>query len=394
MISKPSTAAPLPEERLLTRDFGALVLAHLLQAVGYASMLLLPVYVAALGADRTTIGWVMGTGAIGGLLLRPATGWAIDTIGRRSTILLGTISLAVGMGLILAIDRVGPLLYVSRLLAGAGAGTLFTAYFAFAADIIPTTRRTEGIALFGVSGLLPLIVNPIADRMHIAPLDLRWFLPGIALVVLASLWPLWRVKEPPRAPRSDEPLPIGRALSHRKLLPVWWATVVFAGGVAMFFAFATVTAMARGVGSPKDLWFGYAGAAIVTRIFGARLPDRVGPHNLVAPAICVYATCFLLMAEAQTSLAFLVAGAFGGIGHGYCFPVLAGQVVTRSNPAIRGAALACFTGLWEVVAIGLTPVCGMAADRWGDAGMFAGGTVACAAGLVIWVMLEARAHRG
>ena len=297
------------------------------------------------------------------------------------------------LALILAIDRVGPLLYVSRLLAGAGAGTLFTAYFAFAADIIPISRRTEGIALFGVSGLLPLIVNPIADRMQVMPMDLRWFLPAISLVVLASLWPVLRVAEPARAPRTDEPLPLRRALSNRKLLPVWWATIVFAGGVAMFFAFATVTAMARGVAHPKDLWFGYAGAAIVTRLFGARLPDRVGPHNLVAPAICVYAVCFLLMAEAESSVAFLLAGVCGGVGHGYCFPVLAGQVVSRSNPAIRGAALACFTGLWEVVAIGLTPICGLAADTWGDAGMFAGGTVACAGGLVIWAILESRAHR-
>lgn len=375
-------------DRLLTREFGLLVMAHLLQAVGYASMLLLPVYITALGADRTQVGWVMGAGAVGGLILRPLAGWAIDTIGRRSTILIGTASLVIGMALIALVDRVGPLLYTSRVLVGAGAGTLFTAYFAFAADIIPISRRTEGIALFGVSGLLPLIVNPIADRFAIAPMDLRWFLPAMGVIALASLLPLWPLKEPPAAPAPAEAVPMRRALTQRALLPVWWATIIFASGVAMFFAFASVTAMARGVPHPKDLWFGYAGAAIAMRLFGARLPDRIGPHNLVAPALAVYAACFLLMAEAQTGTGFLLAGVCGGIGHGYCFPVLAGQVVARSDAAIRGAALACFTGLWELVAIIFTPLCGMAADAIGDAGMFAGGAVVCAAGLIIWAALE------
>lgn len=375
-------------DRLLTRDFGLLVMAHLLQAVGYASMLLLPVYITALGADRTQVGWVMGAGAVGGLILRPLAGWAIDTIGRRSTILIGTASLVIGMALIAFVDRVGPLLYTSRVLVGAGAGTLFTAYFAFAADIIPISRRTEGIALFGVSGLLPLIVNPIADRFAIAPMDLRWFLPAMGVIALASLLPLWPLKEPPTAPAPAEAVPMRRALTQRGLLPVWWATIIFASGVAMFFAFASVTAMARGVPHPKDLWFGYAGAAIAMRLFGARLPDRIGPHNLVAPALAVYAACFLLMAEAQTGMGFLLAGVCGGIGHGYCFPVLAGQVVARSDAAIRGAALARFTGLWELVAIIFTPLCGMAADAIGDAGMFAGGAVVCAAGLIIWAALE------
>lgn len=376
--------------RLLTRDFGLLVLGHLLQAIGYSSMLLLPVYVTALGADRTTVGWVMGAGAVGGLILRPLGGWAIDRFGRRPTIMVGTLALFIGMVLIWWVDRVGPLLYLSRVLVGAGAGTLFTAYFAFAADIIPTSRRTEGIALFGVSGLLPLMVNPVADRLSIQPLELQWFLPVIGLIVLASILPVLPLRDPPRAPRDRKALPIKAALLHRDLWSVWWATIVFAGGVAMFFAFASVTAMDRGIANPKDLWFAYAGAAVLIRLFGAKIPDRIGAHNLVAPALCVYSICFLLMAEAQTSAAFWVAGACGGIGHGYCFPVLAGQVVERSDASVRGAAMACFTGLWELVAIIFTPVCGAAADVWGDSGMFAGGAALSAVGLLFWLALERR----
>ena len=68
-------------------------------------------------------------------------------------------SLVLAMVLLLFVRDLGPLIYIDRVLMGIGAGALFTGYFAWAGDIIPEERRTEGIALFGVSGLLPLALN-------------------------------------------------------------------------------------------------------------------------------------------------------------------------------------------------------------------------------------------
>ena len=71
-----------PEPRVITKDFVLLVIAHVMQALGYASMLLLPLYLAHLGASRTQIGAVMAAGSIGGLAMRPLIGAALDTMGR------------------------------------------------------------------------------------------------------------------------------------------------------------------------------------------------------------------------------------------------------------------------------------------------------------------------
>ena len=38
---------------------------------------------------------------------------------------------------------------------GIAAALLFSALFTYGTDVVPASRRTEGIALFGVSGLLP-----------------------------------------------------------------------------------------------------------------------------------------------------------------------------------------------------------------------------------------------
>ena len=57
-------------------------------------------------------------------------------------------------------SQLGWELYGIRIGIGIGIGTLFATYFTCASDLIPAQRRTEGLALFGIFGILPLLVNP------------------------------------------------------------------------------------------------------------------------------------------------------------------------------------------------------------------------------------------
>ena len=51
---------------------------------------------------------------------------------------------------------------------------------------------------------------------------------------------------------------------------------------------------------------------------------------LAACLLGCYAAATLVASHALDPSTFLLAGLLAGLGHGYCFPVLAGQVVTRS----------------------------------------------------------------
>lgn len=379
------------EPKLITRPFLLLVTAHFLQALGYSSMLLLPLYVGYLGANRAEIGAIMATAAVGGLLLRPVAGWALDAVGRRPTLLVGTGVLVVGVGVVASVDRLGPLLYVGRFVLGIGAGTLFTAYFTLAADIIPSERRTEGIALFGISGLAPLALNGVVGSLDVDPGALPAIFGGVSVLIACSIPLLLMIPEPVRVRESTRDGPVSRsALVRRALFPVWLATMIFAGLVATFMVFATVTAEQRGVHQPATLWLTYALGAVTVRLLGARVPDRVGPHNVVAPALASYVAAALLVAWAPTKGWFLLAGLLAGLGHGYCFPVLASQVVSRAPATMRGAALALFTAVWDLTSLALTPALGAFADAFGDPAMFA--FVGCVAtgGLALWAWAEHR----
>ncbi|MDG1484566.1 MAG: MFS transporter [Myxococcota bacterium] len=377
--------------RLLTAPFALLIVAHFLASLGFASMLLLPLYLDWLGAGRAEIGAIMASAAVGGLISRPLVGIALDALGRRATLIVGHLFAVLGLSLVWFIVDMDATTWVMRILFGVGEGAMFAGYFTFAADLIPEERRTEGIAVFGISGLLPLMVSPLATVIGVNPPDLRWFIPAIGVLVGLSTLCLLPIPEPPSAerPRLSWADALA-ALRDRPLWPVWLATIIFSGMVGLFMAFTTVVAQRRGVSFPTGMWLTYAGGAATVRLIGARLPDRVGPTNMVAPSLASYVLALFVATSASTSAGFLLAGLLAGLGHGYCFPVLTSQVIGRTPDAYRGSAMSLFTALWGLSALVLNPLGGALADAWGDGAMFT-----TAAGMAIFTMLlwTAMEHR-
>ncbi len=366
------------------------MVAHFLQASGYASMMLFPVFLTWLGADRAQVGAVMAVAAIGGLAARPVVGWALDRLGRKPTLIVGTLLLATAMGLIGTIEEFGATVYAIRILLGIGTATLFTGYFTLAADIVPTSRRTEGLALFGISGLVPLVVNPFADQIGISGGELRWFFVCIGGLILTSLLFLAPIEAPPMsgARASLMPRAVFQALRKRDLWPVWLATFLFSGMAALFMVFATVTAESRGIPNPANLWLTYAAGAVSVRALGARLPERLGPSNVLGPALLAYVGGIVLVALSQSSAGFLAAGALTGLGHGYAFPILAAQTVSRTPDQLRGSAMSLFTALWDASKLVLVPIFGVIARELGDDRMFLIAAALGIAGIAVWAVLE------
>ena len=190
--------------------------------------------------------------AISSLILRPLAGWSLDHLGRRFTLVFGSLFGAAGMGLVGLVHEVGTLAYVMRLVFGIGQGIIFTGYFVWLTDLLPEVRRTEGIALFGVSGLAPLAVNAFADQLGVVGSQLHWFLPLLGAVMLSALPALFGVPETVKrgaaaagasptgsdgdTPEALAPPRVLRMLISRAMLPVWLATVVLATMAAVFFS--------------------------------------------------------------------------------------------------------------------------------------------------------------
>ncbi len=387
---------------LLNLDFYRLSAAHFLQGLGYASLILLPVYLDHLGASRTLIGTIIGVGSAAGLLARPFIAWFLDSIGRKAAIYTGTVLLGIGMVGIYGVVDLGPWVYIDQSIIGVAEGFLFTGYFTFASDIIPASRRTEGLALFGISGLAAMLVNPFSQSLEISAPDLRYFLPLVGLAAVTSALFIWPVPEnaPKKNPGDDageeknqrsmrtKVLGVLHSLSQPKLIPCWLASILFAGVVSIFLTFATVAAASRGLPDARDIWLAYTAGAISLRAGGGRFFDSLGPRNLIVPGAAAYIIALWLLAGATSHTDLVIVGLLAGLGHGVGFPVITSMIISRSPILLRGTALATFTALWEVAAISTRPVAGALSDWAGDAAMFELVGVVSVMGISLWAVLE------
>src|SRR5207245_1122232 len=77
----------------------------------FASFFLLPLHVRALGGTERTIGLVMGTSGLAGLVSVLAVGALLDRFGRRIFLLGGFATMSVASGAFLLVGRLGPAVF-------------------------------------------------------------------------------------------------------------------------------------------------------------------------------------------------------------------------------------------------------------------------------------------
>jgi len=374
-------------QRLLTPAFLLSFAANFLQSLAFMLFVHLPGFLQALGADAVQIGLIFGMTALAAIVSKPPVGHVMDARGRRTVIIAGGLLNVAVCLLYLTVDHLGPWLYAVRIGHGIAEAMLFAALFTHAADLVPPGRRTEGIALFGVSGLLPMSLGGLLGDLVLARGDygdLFAIATGLALVSLLLSLPL---RDHPRAADDLPPRGFLFAAAQRDLLPLWFIGTVFATALAAPFTFIKTFILATGIGSVGLFFSAYSVAAILLRVFLGWVPDRVGPTRTLYPALGLLAGGFAVLAGATQAREVAVAGALCGLGHGFTFPILSGLVVTRARPAERGAAMALFTALFDAGVLIGSPLFGAVIRASGYPAMFltaAGVLVAGALGFAVW----------
>lgn len=368
----------MPRDRLLSRPFVLVFLVHLLHSVAFNLFLHLPGLLRRLGADETRIGWIFAMTAVTAIAARPAMGSTMDHRGRRPVIVGGGLLHVLACGLYLTVRNVGPWIYVVRMVHGVAEASLFAALFALAADLVPASRRIEGIALFGVSGMLPVSVGGVAGDFVLAhggfPLLFVLAMGCASAGFLLSL-PL---RDVPVATSSRMPVRFVDAVCRPSLAPLWFAGATFATALVAHFVFLKTYVLQHHVGSMSGFFTAYAFTAIALRLFLGRIPARLGPKRVLVAAFSFVAAGQILLSIASTSGHVTLAGALCGLGHGFAFPILCGLVVERADETTRGSALAFFTALFDLGSLIGAPTFGAIVRAWSYPVMFR-----CAAGLLV-----------
>jgi MFS family permease len=358
---------------LLTRAFVLVTLANLTLNIAATLSIHLPGFLHALGARELEIGSIMSAHALAAFLAGPSAGQALDRHGRKLLIRAGCALYVLAAALYLAIDRIGPFVIAVRVIEGVSATMLYIALFTYAADLVPPARRTQGLAVFGASGLVPMGVSGVLGDAILAGSTYRaMFATALGFGVLGLLL-CWRLPESlalsARTTLASE-RPGRAALLERDLLPVWVASFAFFFSMAGVLTFLKTYVLAIGHGSVGGFFGAYAGAALVLRLVFGWIPDRVGLRRMVLPSMASYGLGAGLLAGAGSDARVLLAGLLCGIGHSYAYPVYYSLVVTRARAGERGSAMAIYASIdWGAILIA-GPALGLVIEHAGYGAAF------------------------
>ncbi len=264
---------------------------------------------------------------------------------------------------------------------------LFASLFAFAADLVPASRRIEGIALFGVSGMLPISLGGLLGDAILARAGYHELFIAAAVLGAIAVALSLPLRDVPRLEHESPARGILAAAFQRDLLPIWFMGGVFATALASYFTFLKTFVLHAGFGSIGVFFTLYSVSAVLLRVFFGSLPDRVGPKRMLLPALASLVAGLLVLACATSSTEVALAGVLCGLGHGYTFPILLGLVVGRARSSERGAALALFTALFDGGTLVGGPLFGVLIQTLSYRPMFAtaAGFVVVAAGIFsVW----------
>lgn len=332
--------------------------------------------------------------ALTAVVARPFIAKVIERIGRRPVIQIGAaIAGVAGIATVLADGMVS--LLVLRGIAGIGEASLFVAAATLVADLAPPDRRAEAasyfsVAVFGGLGIGPIFGELVVgdDRFHLA-----FAIAGGAALVAALLAFVIPVVAHAEAD-DDELTPVTvsarRALIHPAALG---PGLVLASGIsafAVFSAFLPDHARDIGLGGSGGLFALYSVVCLLLRLFGARLPERLGARTSVTIALSATGTSMALLATVPAAWALWSAAALIGVGQAFAYPSLMALTIDRVSERERPVALGSFTMFFDLGSIVGGLALGLVAEQLGKRSAFAGGVVLTLGGLwLLWSRVAA-----
>ena len=329
---------------------------------------LLPLYLSeTFGADKEMIGIVLSGYTLTALVMRALSGYMVDTFPRRLVLLTGyAIFVCFFAGYLAA----GSLLLfaVVRTLHGAPFGVTTIANSTAAIDVLPSSRRTEGIGYYGLSNNVATAIGPTVALAIYGAVHSYELLFAISLAVSAvGLLIDATLKLPAREPvNGKQPLSLDRFF----LLKGWsqgLAMVCFGfsyGVVATYIAIYGKEEL--GITGGTGLFFMLLAIGLMlSRLTGSRtLRQGRIIHNAVL-GMGVSVGGYLLFAALHNLWGYYGAALIIGLGNGHMFPAFQTMFINLAENNRRGTANSTLYVSWDVgIGIG-TWVGGSVAEYFG-----------------------------
>lgn len=383
-------------DRLWTRDYVFVCIAAFMMSFSFFILVpTLPLYLAeTFHISKSLVGVVLSCYVIAVLSVRPLTGYVADTFQRKKVYIIAyAIFVATFLGYF-AITASLAMFILLRIFHGFSFGMLTTAGNTLVIDVMPSSRRGEGLGYYGVTNNLAMAFGPMAglfiiDSGNYMLLFATSLVTGIVGLTLGSL-----VRVPKRElPKGDFKLSADRFFL-KEGIRACIAFFLLAIPYGMTTSYIALYALDSGITQSSGLFFTVMAAGLIaSRLHSGKRVDRGYITETIRMGICI---AFLgavgeaalggvasLSVTAGYVLYFVTAFLFG-YGYGTMFPAYNTLFINLAPNSRRATANATYLTGWDV-GIGCGMLLGGYISQWGYSYCYMMGAMLIIIALVFFV---------
>lgn len=359
------------KEKLWTKDFIIACITNFLFACAFNLLMpTIPIYLSEeLHIEQSKVGIALSSYVLSLLIFRPFCGYIVDVYARKPLYLLGiTFFIAIFFGYFFATTLL--FFVILRFFHGFFWGLSTVSANTVAIDIIPSSRRAEGIGFFGVNNNIAMAVAPFIavniyeqQGFHF----LIWCAIGMGVLAITALTFL----KVPRRAKLDQvpPISLDRFILI-KGLPLFFNQLFISYGWGTLVAFAVLYGKQTGVHNSGIFFLFLAGGIVASRVVAGKLVDQGHVHKVMAFALLLVSISFIAFSQLHSIYAFCISAFFVGIGFGSLFPSLQTLYINMAPSSKRGTANSTYlTGFDLGVGIGML-VGAVISGKWNFSTMY------------------------
>jgi len=303
-----------------------------------------PFHILKLGGSHLAAGLFLGFLTYASAISAPITGALGDRFGKRRMLIIASVAITF-FSLLYAVAPSYQIVLALVLVHGVFWSGLLSSSSSYIIDIVPKSRRAEGLGYSGFASILAVAVAPwiglyVFDHGGWRMVCIESAILNIIMAVIA-----WRL--PPDKRHENH----GRSLHPADLIE--WRVLI--GAVTLFlysFSYGGITSFvavyAEQVGVPRALYFTVFSLAILsTRPFIGRYADRIGHTRLIVPCLAMIVIGVAVLSMAADRATFVASALLFGVGFGSAYPIFVAHLMHHVAENRRTATFGAMIGAFD-----------------------------------------------